>query len=300
VNARAGEVVSNLAIVPVDSGGVMQLFTYSTAHVVVDLLGRFEAVATASSGRFVPVDPVRLADTREPQSAANAYTRGPGSPHPKVNVPVLGRGGLPTTGVGAVVLVVTALSGDGPEGGFLTATAGGAPWPGSANLNINGLRDIRPNTVVVPVGANGSIDLHTLNVEHVVVDVAGYITDATVPTSASGLLVSLAPQREADTRSGHGFGRVDAFTTRALNPVSVPDDALALAHNIAIVNNAGPGFVTPFPAAPRPLVAAGNVTAPDQIRSISTFTKLGPGGVMNYYAMMTTDLVVDVTGYFQR
>ena len=67
----------------------------------------------------------------------------------------------------------------------------------------------------------------------------------------------------------------------------------------AIVDNAAPGFLTPFPEAPLPLVAAGNVTAPGQVRSILTFTKLSAAGTMSYYTIMDTDLVVDVTGYFQ-
>jgi hypothetical protein len=300
VNARAGEVVSNLGIVPVDASGNMTLFAYATGHVVVDLVGRFDTAAAAvSSGRFVAVDPVRLADTRDLNiNTGNLYTRVAGTPYPKVTVPVLGRLGVPLTGVSSVVLVVTALSGAGAEGGFLTATASGAPWPGTANANINGLNDIRPNTVVVPVGVNGAVDLHLFQVQDVVVDVYGYFTDATAPAATTGRFVSIAPTREADSRTNLGFARFAAGTTRTLDPASVPSNAIGLVHNIAIVNNDGPGFVTPFPGGPRPLVAAGNVTAPNQVRSIHTFTRLG-AGVISYYTFMPTDLVIDVTGYFE-
>jgi len=300
VNAKAGEVVSNMAIVPVDSAGRMLLSSYGDAHVVVDLLGRFDVAPSAvAAGRFAAVNPVRLADTREAASTANRYTRLAGSPYPKVNVPVLGRGGVPTSGVGSVALVVTALSGGDPSGGFLTATAGGAAWPGTANLNTNGSFDVRPNTVVVPVGADGSVDLHLYNVADVVVDVAGWFSSAAAVASTSGRFVSLPPTRELDTRINQGFGRLVAGATGVLDPQSVPADALGIAHNIAIVDNAGPGFVAPFPGGPLPLVAAGNVTAPGQVRSILAFTKLSPGGTISYYAYMDTDLVVDVTGYFQ-
>jgi len=303
VNARAGEVVSNMAIVPVDDAGRMTLFSYATGHVVVDLLGRFDAAPGAvSSGRFVPVDPIRLADTREPGGTdANSYTRlGDATPYPKVSVPVLGRRGrVPPAGVSSVVLVVTALSAPGTAGGFVTASPGGVAWPGTANVNTTGGSDIRPNTVVVPVGANGAIDLHTLNVGHVVVDVAGYFTDSTAPAATVGRFVSLAPTREADSRIGLGFARMPAGGTRTLDPVSVPANAAALAHNIAIADNAAPGYVTPFPGGPLPFVAAANASEANQVRSIHTFTRLGSGGVMSYYAFMDTDLVVDVTGWFE-
>jgi hypothetical protein len=134
-------------------------------------------------------------------------------------------------------------------------------------------------------------------VQDVVVDVAGYFTDSTAPPSTSGRFVSLPPTREADTRTA-ADGRLGARTTRTLDPASVPADAAALAHNIAIVNPDGPGYVTPFPGGPVPFVAAGNVTAANQVRSIATFTKLGTGGVMSYFTYMGTDLVIDVTGYF--
>lgn len=300
VNARAGEVVSNMAIVPVDVNGDILLYSIANAHVVIDLLGTFaEAPGPVRGGRFAPVSPSRLADTREPAGTANPYTRAATSPLPTVKVPVLDRGGMPANGVASVVLVVTAISGSNPGGGYVTATPGGAPWPGSANLNTNGSGDIRPNTVVVPVGPDGTVDLHLFAVEHVVVDVAGWFTDDSATPATSGRFVSLPPTREADTRIPLGFGRMATASTATLDPVSVPVGASGLAHNIAIVDNAAPGFLTPFPEAPLPLVAAGNVTAPGQIRSILTFTKLSGSGTMSYYAIMDTDLVVDVTGYFQ-
>jgi len=107
------------------------------------------------------------------------------------------------------------------------------------------------------------------------------------------------PSRAVDTRTNHGFGPLAAGSTRTIDLFNDARPPLAVVHNIAIVNNSGPGFVTPFPAEPRPFVAAGNVTAANQVRSIHTFTRLGAGGVMNYFAYMATDLVVDVTGYFR-
>jgi hypothetical protein len=300
-NAATGEIVNNLAIVPVDELGGMLLFSYATSHVVVDLLGSFDAAPGAvTAGRLQALDPIRLADTREPAGTANRYERRPGSPHPIVRVPVLGRGGVPTSGVASVVAVVTGISRGQQGGGFVTAAPAGAAWPGTANLNTAGAGDIRPNTVVVPVGADGSIDLHLYEVGDVVVDIAGWFTSSAAPASTSGRFVSLPPTREADTRTGLGFGRFTAGATRTLDPVSVPADAAALAHNLAIVDNAAPGFLTPFPREPRPFVAAGNVTAPGQIRAILTLTAMSPTGTMSYFSYMPTDLVVDVTGWFQR
>jgi hypothetical protein len=307
VNARAGEVVSNMAIVPLDDAGRLTMFAYATGHVVVDLLGRFDAAPGAvSAGRFVGLDPFRLVDTREPRNATtNDYVlAGPSSAPAGVpwsigSFPARGRGTIPASGVSSVVLVVTALSSPGTPGGWVAAFPGGTPWPGTANVNTTGGNDIRPNTVVVPVGANGAVDLRMYNVEHVVVDVAGYFTDGTAPAATAGRFVSLSPMREADSRIGFGLARIPAGATRTLDPAFVPSNAAALAHNIAIVDNAAAGYVTSFSGGARPFVAAANTSAPNQVRSIHTFTRLGGGGVMSYYAYMDTDLVVDVTGWFE-
>ncbi len=298
-NAVAGEVVSNMSVVPLDSGGGMLLYAYSNTNVVVDLLGRFDnAPGAVAAGRFLPVTPSRLADTREAASSTNRYTRLTGSPYPKVNVPILGRGAVPSSGVSSVVLVVTGLSDASPAGGFLTATPGGGAWPGTANLTTNGSGDIRPNTVVVPVGADGSIDLHLFQVADVVVDVAGWFTDASVGAATTGRFVSIPPTREVDTRIDQSFGRMPARAIGWVDPGSVPNDAVAIAQNIAITDNAAPGYITPFPGGAVPFVAAGNVTAPGQTRSIHTFTRLGGDGRESYFAYMDTDLVVDITGWF--
>jgi hypothetical protein len=154
--------------------------------------------------------------------------------------------------------------------------------------------------VVVPLGANGSIDLHLLNVQHVLVDVAGWFGDSSQPSSTSGRFVSLAPFREVDTRFGVGFTRLPGNASATVDPTTVPSDAAALAHNITMVDNAAGGFVTPFPGGTRPLVSAGNTTASNQVRAVLSITRMSAAPAsMSYFTNVPTDLVVDVAGYFQ-
>jgi glucose/arabinose dehydrogenase len=175
LNAAAGEVVANSAVVPVDANGGILVYAFATAHVVIDVLGYFNvAPAAVHAGRFVAVPPTRITDTRQANSTANQYTRGVGVTLPYVRVPVAGRGGLPAAStMDAAVLVVTAVTNPDNGGGFLSASPGGTPFSGSSHLNTNGAGDIRANLVVVPLGADGSVDFHALSVPDVVVDVAG-------------------------------------------------------------------------------------------------------------------------------
>jgi len=301
INAFPGEVVANSAVVPVDANGGILVYAFATAHVVIDVLGYFDVAAGAvSAGRFVAVSPNRIADTREPLSATNQFSRRSGT-FPIVNVPVASRGGLPAAGqIGAAVLVVTAVTDPANGGGFLSASAGGAGFSGSSNLNTNGFGDIRANLVVVPLGADGSVDFHLLSVPDVVVDVAGYFTSSSAPASNAGRFHVIQPFREVDTREGIGFGRLPGVATATIDPVSVPPDAQAIAHNITIVDNAFAGFVTPYAGGALPVVSAGNTSAADQIHAVLSFTQLSPApATMSYYTSMPTDLVVDTPGFFE-
>jgi len=302
INAFPGEVVANSAIVPVDANGGILVYAFATAHVVIDVLGYFNvAPGSASAGRFVAVPPNRIADTREPSSPSNQYTRGVGPVLPYVRVPVAARANLPAAAMmNAAVLVVTAVTNPDSGGGFLSASPGGLPFAGSSNLNTNGAGDIRANLVVVPLGTDGTVDLHLLSVPEVVVDVAGYFTSAAAPFETAGRFHVIQPFREVDTRLNVGFSRLPGEQSRSIDPVSVPANARAMAHNITIVGNTTPGFVTPYPGGTLPVVSAGNTNAPGQIHAVLSFTQLSAApATMNYYTLMNTDLVVDTPGYFE-
>ena len=100
--------------------------------------------------------------------------------------------------------------------------------PPSSNVNVNGNGDIRANLVVVPLGADGSIDVRLHDAADVLVDVVGSFTDSTAPGSGVGTFVPLAPTRIVNTRSSTPFGRMVAGATASVNAAEVPDDALGV------------------------------------------------------------------------
>ncbi len=53
LNAAPGEVVANSAVVPVDANGGILLYAFSTADVVIDVLGYFNACTGRGQGRSV-------------------------------------------------------------------------------------------------------------------------------------------------------------------------------------------------------------------------------------------------------
>ena len=84
-----------------------------------------------------------------------------------------GRGGVPATGVAAVVLNVAVTQPGTP--GFLTVYPTGSPQPGTANVNF-AARQTTSNLVVATVGANGQVSLfNSGGATQVVADVEGWL-----------------------------------------------------------------------------------------------------------------------------
>jgi hypothetical protein len=78
----------------------------------------------------------------------------------------------------------------------------------------------------------------------------------------------------------------------------VPNDASAVAVNLAAVNPSGTGFITAYPCgSPRPATSTVNHDL-SQATSNSTIVKVGVGGKICVYSLGESDVVVDLTGWF--
>ena len=177
------QTLANMAIVPLGLEGAIDIWTASGADVIVDLVGTFtDSSASADvDGLYVPVVPHRTFDSRE---ASDGPIRGGW----RRDIPVVGRNGVPATGVGAIFANVTATEVSLPT--FLTVYPAGTTRPNTSNLNIEQTFQTLPNLVLARVGAAGAVSLYSQRTTHAIVDTVGYFTgspataDPTVPESA--------------------------------------------------------------------------------------------------------------------
>lgn len=168
LNVVADQIVPNLVIAGVGTGGAIDLYTSAATHLVVDVMGWFP-----TGGSLNATTPARLLDTRPAAPTTDGIAAGGGQVHPGgiVRVPVAGRGGVPTTGASAVVVNVTAAE---PRGsGFVTVYASGAPRPFASNLNVVA-HQVVPNLVVAALGSDGRIELFASTTTHLIVDVMAW------------------------------------------------------------------------------------------------------------------------------
>jgi alpha-tubulin suppressor-like RCC1 family protein len=188
LNFQAGQNIPNTVIVPVGTGGKIQLFNGSggTAHLLVDVTGYTLAGTPTDPGAVVSVTPARIADSRTNQQITGAVPA-----LGTATVQVTGQGGVPAGNVAAVVLNVTVVS---PQtAGYVTVWPFGIDRTNTSNLNFQAGQNI-PNTVIVPVGAGGKIALFngSYGTVHLVVDVTGYTLAGAVPGAVTAPTVTAA------------------------------------------------------------------------------------------------------------
>jgi len=267
----------------------------STAVGSANITVRREAVVP--SGRYVPLTPSRILDTRDNTGGVP----GPVGPSSTVNVQVTGRGGVPASGVAAVAMNVAVT--DPTGSGYLTLYPAGTARPLAANLNFTPGKTV-PNLVVVKLGNGGSVDLfNSAGSTHVIYDVAGYFSDTLSGTD--GHFQPLEPTRILDTRDGTGgssvrLGPGASLDLQVTGRGGVPaTGAEAVVMNVAVTNTTATSYLTVHPTGePRPLAANLNWTAGDTV-SNRVIAKLGNAGRVTLYNNAgDTDLVVDTNGWF--
>ena len=131
-------------------------------------LATTEPAPPSPGARYNSLSPARILDTRE-GNGAPAAPLGSGK---TLDLQVTGRGGVPSSGVSAVVLNVTVT--EPSAGGFLTAFPTGEARPNASNLNFTAGQTV-PNLVVAKLGAGGKASLYNpFGSVQVIADVAGW------------------------------------------------------------------------------------------------------------------------------
>jgi len=304
LNFVAGQTIPNLVTAKVGTDGKVTLRNNSAAgsvHLVADLAGYYVAGTATLAGTFTPLTPARLLDTRSGNGAPAAAV-GPGA---AIDLQVTGRGGVPATGVGVVVLNVTVTRPS--TDGNIQAYPGGTPGTETSSLNFVPGQTI-PNMVTVKVGTAGTVTLknNSAGTVHLVADVAGYYLTGrgVVPGSFSPLE---RPTRVLDTRNGTGgpVGPIPAggVTTVPLSQLPVVVSApAAVVMNVTVTQPTWDGSVVAFPAGATPPLASNvNFVAGQTIPNlviVKAADQTGLVSLKNNAIQGTVHLVVDVAGYF--
>ncbi|MGH9084060.1 MAG: beta strand repeat-containing protein [Acidimicrobiales bacterium] len=245
LNFVAGADVANSVIVPVGpDGNVRLLVSGSPTHVIADVFGFFaDDEATTPGSHFTSLVPDRLLDTRIGLGSPGGSTQPLGAGTTGV-LDVTGVGGVPTSGVSAVILNVTVTQPTAHT--FLSVTPGG----GTTTSNINvAAGATATGLVIVPVGDDGSVRYQVgSGTTHVIADVFGWFAD---PGSLTGSVLStVEPARLADTRSDGGgpLGPEEQGSLLIEGEGGLPEDGVAAAVlNLTATQPTAQSFLTATP-----------------------------------------------------
>ena len=293
--AAPDQIRPNFAIVPLGQGSI-SIFIPTGGNVVVDAMGYFTPSESTAAGRFVPINPRRALDTRPLQSGPVpvGWTAHRPAIGESVRVEVPSGIGVPTTGVSALVVNVTATESGGS--GFLQALPTGGALGQTSTVNYVAGENAATHAIV-PLGPDGTISIFTSNTAHIVVDVMGYITDGTAAVSAAGRFVPVTPSRFYDSRIAPNSIHA-GHSTVTLAFAGLPAGTSAISMNLTSDAAVGTGFVTAYPSdGSLPLTSSLNFVATTPVAN-AALVKLSAGGAMNTYVNVATHVIIDANGYF--
>jgi hypothetical protein len=291
LNSLDGRIKSNAAIVPAGANGDISIFATNTTDVILDVNGYFVPATQTSALAFYTMTPCRLVDTRGkpgplggPSMSAKETRDFPLSTSTTCPIPSQAQ----AYSLNFTVVPQAAL-------GYLTAWPVGQDQPLVATVN-DPTGTIAANAAIVPAGTNGDVNVYVTANTNVIVDVNGYFA----PMNTGGLsLYAGAPCRVLDTRQTTGTfsGRLTPPVNVVNGPCGVPSTAQAFVFNTTALPQGPLGYLTLWPDGQQmPVVSTLNAVD----GWITNNMALVPtqNGSVDAYASGTTNLILDIFGYF--
>jgi hypothetical protein len=300
MNYVAGDTVPNMVVAKLGTGGKVDVYNaVGSTDVIFDVGGWYSDGSTSGGGTYGSLTPARVLDTRNGTGAPTGRVAAGQS----LSVQMTGHGGVPSSGVGAVVLNVTAV---GPSAGsYLTVYPNGSSVPTASNLNLSPGENV-PNLVIAKVGASGKVNVYNaIGLTDVVFDVAGWYSDGSTSSTATGMYGPLTPARILDTRNGtgghsHALGSGQSIAVQATGVGGVPSSGVsAVVLNVTVTGPSAGSYLTVYPSGSSVPTASNLNFSPGQTVPNLVVVKVGSGGMVNVYnAVGATDVVFDVAGWY--
>jgi photosystem II stability/assembly factor-like uncharacterized protein len=268
-------------------------------------------VFAASGLRYIPITPCRVADTRPLGGLTGAFGPpylGPSSPRGQAwsfPIPTGGCGTFP----GALAYSVNATVKPHTTLNYLTVWSTGQSQPTASTLNSRDGR-VKANAAIVAAGTSGAISVFASDDTEVILDISGYFVSNANPSGLA--FYPLPPCRIMDTR-GNGFtgpfgppsltSPGASGTSRTVPVLSstcgVPSTAQAYSLNFTVQPHGSPmQWLTAWPTGP---MEPNDSTLNDPTGTVvanAAIVPAGTGGSIDLYVHDTTDVIVDINGYF--
>jgi hypothetical protein len=260
----------------------------STATCNVQIGTNPVANPVCGSGRYTPVQPYRLFDTRDPAKSPKGDGT-PLMPGETMAVNLSNQPGAPA-GTSAVLLNVTT---DQPQAaGYVKAFPCGAEPPISTVNYDPG--QTAANLAMVLLPADNRVCFTTFVPTHLIVDVSGWY--AAAENGGVGY-TTISPERVLDTRQSAPLQPMQELRFSLAGKAGFPADATAALINLTATNTAAPGYVRVYPCGEELDVSNVNYAAGQTVANLAS-VKVAAGGDVCFRSYAQTDIVVDLAGWY--
>ncbi|MGL4178669.1 MAG: hypothetical protein ACRCSN_21640 [Dermatophilaceae bacterium] len=246
----------------------------------------------------------RLMDTRTGKGVRKGVVGAGGT----VTLKVAGTAGLPTTGVGSVVLNVTATGATATS--FVSVYPGGSARPNVSSLNLT-RGYTGANLVTVPVSAAGTVAFYNqAGSTHLLADPVGWYAEDRTMAATGADFFPTTPERVLDSRSDWGVRlEADEYFPVPLSYDGYDARIRSLVVNITATSSTGSGYLSAVPNEPRtsPTTSSLNYGKGSTVANLVTvrapMTSLpGIGSSPTFWvansATAGTHVIVDVVGFY--
>ncbi|MEY2553479.1 MAG: hypothetical protein QOC57_1339, partial [Ilumatobacteraceae bacterium] len=185
--------------------------------------------------------------------------------------------------------------------GYWTVYPAGSVRPTASNLNVVGSGITMANQVLARL-SGGQATIYSQSGGHLIVDLVGWFTGASAPSSDAGLFVPVTPARLLDSREAP-LGAVPGANRTAEVPIAgrfgLPASGVgAVVVNATVTEAAGAGYFSLWPARTyRPNASSLNTTHAGQTIANHVIAPVSTAG-FSFYTQAGGHLVVDIAGWF--
>jgi hypothetical protein len=260
------------------------------------------ASAVTPGGTYVALGAQsRVVDTR---TGAGGNHKGAVGAGRGINPLIAGVGHVPATGVGAVVVTLTAVAPTG-NGGLM---AYGATRPSTTNLQFAAGQAAVSDTAVVPLsrGRINIVNVSSSGSVQIVVDVSGYYASGAASAADPGVFHSVTPTRFVDTRTGGAYGNHKGalpagagITPTLAGHAGVPPGPGAVAVTITVLSPTKAGSIIAYrPDEPRQNLPLVHFAAGQRVSAFAVLRLSGGKATLVNTSGGTAHVLVDVAGYY--
>ena len=200
---------------------------------------------------------------------------------------------------GQLVTITATVSPSGPTG-TVDFTSNGTAISGCTAVPLNS-EIAACTTSTLAVGTDAIVAMYSGDSNYS--GSSGTLSQLVNPTPSPLQFVAVTPCRLVDTRPPNGSGPILGGTSQNF-PIpqeggcNIPTSAAAYSLNVSVVPQHGLGYLTIWPAGEgRPVVATLN-SLDGRIKADAAIVPAGANGAVSIYVTDTTNVILDINGYF--